>query len=82
MYVDLASGKMHAGSIEEIVVGKQQVQFQVQCQAPLPAGKNNPFKPFPHFPVKMYLSKMSTEVDMVDPDSVTGHYVCFKFSDE
>jgi hypothetical protein len=25
---------------------------------------------------------MSTEVDMVDPDSVTGHYARFKFSDE
>jgi 16S rRNA A1518/A1519 N6-dimethyltransferase RsmA/KsgA/DIM1 with predicted DNA glycosylase/AP lyase activity len=27
MYVDPASGKTHTGNIEEIVVGKQQVQF-------------------------------------------------------
>ncbi|KAJ7738564.1 hypothetical protein B0H16DRAFT_91149 [Mycena metata] len=48
-----SSGKIDAGSIEEIVVDKQQEGvFKVRRQAPLPEGKNDPFMRFPHFPAK------------------------------
>jgi hypothetical protein len=82
MYIDPASGKTYAGSIEEIVVGKQSVEFKVRRQAPLPPGKNDPFRIFPHFPAKTYSSQMSGDVDNIDPESIIGHYVRYNFSGE
>ncbi|KAJ7260682.1 hypothetical protein C8J57DRAFT_1072386, partial [Mycena rebaudengoi] len=82
LYVEPVSGKTYVGSIEEIVVGNHKAVFNVRHQAPLPPGKNDPFKTFPHFPAETYLSKMSDEVDTVDLASIIGHCACFVFSDE
>ncbi|KAJ6550110.1 hypothetical protein B0H19DRAFT_905926, partial [Mycena capillaripes] len=76
------SGKTYAGSIEEIIVGKTKTEFKVRHQAPLPPGKNDPFKRFPHFPAGKYSSKMSADVDTIEPGSIIGHYARYKFSDE
>ncbi|KAJ7106723.1 hypothetical protein C8R44DRAFT_638040 [Mycena epipterygia] len=81
-YVEPVSGKTHVGSIEEIVVGTQRVEFKVRRQAPLPPGKNDPFKNFPHFPATTYSSKMSDHVDSIAPESVIGHCARYEFSDE
>ncbi|KAJ7163656.1 hypothetical protein C8R46DRAFT_902178 [Mycena filopes] len=82
MYVE-DSGKTHAGSIEEISVDKkQQVVFHVRRQAPLPPGKNDPFKRFPHFPATTYSSLMSVDVDLIHPRSIIGHCARYNFSDE
>ncbi|KAJ7016118.1 hypothetical protein C8F04DRAFT_1349919, partial [Mycena alexandri] len=78
-----STGKTYAGSIEEIVVDKQQqVVFKVRWQAPLPKGKNDPFRRFTYFPATTYSSKMSDEVDVIHPSSIVGHYARFEFSEE
>ncbi|KAF7364612.1 hypothetical protein MVEN_00330400 [Mycena venus] len=82
MYVEPGTGKTRAGSIEEIIVGKQKTEFKVRRQAPLPPGKNDPFKIFPHFPAETYSSKMSADVDTIEPDSIISHYARYNFSDE
>ncbi|KAF7342082.1 hypothetical protein MVEN_01795500 [Mycena venus] len=82
LYVEPVSGKTYAGSIEEIVVGKQKAEFKVRRQAPLPPGKNDPFKKFPHFPAQTYSSKMSNNVDTIEPGSIIGHCARYEFSDE
>ncbi|KAJ7089606.1 hypothetical protein C8R44DRAFT_613175 [Mycena epipterygia] len=82
LYVEAVSGKTYAGSVEEIVVGKEKVEFKVRRQAPLPPGKNDPFKIFPHFPAQTYSSKMSDRVDTIAPGSVIGHVARYEFSDE
>ncbi|KAF7333201.1 hypothetical protein MVEN_02386000 [Mycena venus] len=82
MYVEPGTGKTRAGSIEEIVVGKQKTEFKVRRQAPLPPGKNDPFKIFPHFPAETYSSKMSADVDTIEPESIISHYARYNFSDE
>ena len=73
---------MYAGSIEKIVVGKEKAEFQVRRQAPLPAGKKDPFKMFPHFPAETYSSKMSADVDTIEPSLIISHYARYEFSDE
>ncbi|KAJ7099239.1 hypothetical protein B0H15DRAFT_771406 [Mycena belliarum] len=82
MYFLPSSGKTYAGSIEKIVVGKGTVDFTVRRQAPLPSGKNDPFKMFPHFPATTYSSKMSDEVDTIEPGCIIGHCARYNFSDE
>jgi hypothetical protein len=82
LYLDPGSGKSYAGSIEEIVVGSERTEFKVRPQAPLPPGKNDPFKAFPYFPAETYSSKMMDEVVSVEPHCIIGHCACFEFSDE
>ncbi|KAJ7749123.1 hypothetical protein B0H16DRAFT_1725162 [Mycena metata] len=54
------AGKVVAGSIESIEILETGPQFLVRRQAPLPAGKNDPFKPFPDLRAKTYSSKTPT----------------------
>ena len=82
LYIEQGSGKVIAGSIEQISAHESDLEFRVRRQAPLPAGKNDPFKRFPDFPAKTYSSAMSTQVDIIHPKSIIGHYARFKFSDE
>jgi hypothetical protein len=82
LYIEQGSGKVIAGSIEEITSLESGPEFRVRRQAPLPAGKNDPFKRFPDFPATTYSSAMSTQVDVIHPKAIIGHYAWFKFSDE
>ncbi|KAJ6626533.1 hypothetical protein B0H10DRAFT_2211135 [Mycena sp. CBHHK59/15] len=78
-----ASGRTWAGSIKEIIVnasGKGEVRFNVQHQAPLPKGKKDPFKAFPHFPAATYSSKMSDTVISIDPNFIISHCARYNFS--
>ncbi|KAJ7776952.1 hypothetical protein DFH07DRAFT_951571 [Mycena maculata] len=84
LYLD-DSGKTWAGSIEEIIVnanGKDEVRFNVRHQAPLPKGKNDPFRAFPHFLAATYSSKMSDTVVSIDPNSIVSHYARYNFSED
>ncbi|KAJ7090497.1 hypothetical protein C8R44DRAFT_648147, partial [Mycena epipterygia] len=79
-YLDDA-GKTWFGSIEKIKVTPQgSVRFAIRRQQPLPHGKNDPFKDFPHFPARTYSSKMAETLVEVDPSQVLGHYARFNFS--
>jgi hypothetical protein len=79
----LENGNIWFGSIEKIKVTPQgSVSFAIRHQEPLPAGKNDPFKAFPHFPARTFSSEMATTLVDVAPTKVLGHYARFNFSDE
>ncbi|KAJ7665156.1 hypothetical protein DFH06DRAFT_985719 [Mycena polygramma] len=81
-YLDVA-GKTWFGSIEKIKVTPEgSVSFAIRTQDQLPAGKNDPFKDFPHFPAYTYSSKMAETLVDVEPSRVLGHYARFNFSDD
>lgn len=80
MYIE--SGRTVAGSIEEINIRESGPEFLVRRQAPLPAGKNDPFKAFPDIAATTYSSKMSERVDTIHPKAIIGHYARFEFSDD
>lgn len=72
-----------AGSITKITGAGVSARFFIRRQAPLPANKKDPFKPFPHFPAKTYSSKMvDGPLDEIHPDRVLSHCARFEFSDE
>ncbi|KAJ6484909.1 hypothetical protein C8R45DRAFT_829718 [Mycena sanguinolenta] len=71
-----------AGSIQRISAENGQTYFHIRRQAPLPAGKFDPFLPFPYFPAKTYSSKMSALEDKVPPELVLSHCARYKFSDD
>lgn len=71
------------GSIQKITIVGAEVFFTIQRQAPLPRGKNDPFKAFPDFPAKTYSSRMmGGPMDQVPRSSLVSHYARFEFSDE
>ncbi|KAJ7251837.1 hypothetical protein B0H12DRAFT_1018400, partial [Mycena haematopus] len=76
------SGKTVAGSVEEINIRESGPEFVVRRQAPLPAGKNDPFKVFPDIAATTYSSKMSDQLDAIHPKAIIGHYARFEFSDD
>ncbi|KAJ7086813.1 hypothetical protein B0H15DRAFT_781765 [Mycena belliarum] len=76
------TGKVFAGSIESIEILETGPQFLVRRQAPLPAGKNDPFKPFPDLRAKTYSSKMANETDKIHAQAIIAHCARFEFSNE
>ncbi|KAJ7658858.1 hypothetical protein DFH06DRAFT_990078 [Mycena polygramma] len=71
-----------AGSIQRIGTEGEKTIFHIQRQAPLPAGKFDPFAPFPHFPPKTYSSRMEDVVDKVSPSSILSHCTRYEFTDD
>ncbi|KAH9940334.1 hypothetical protein B0H21DRAFT_659818, partial [Amylocystis lapponica] len=58
------------GSIKYVFDGK----FAVQRQIPVYDGTTDPFRHYPGFPAKLYSADLSTTLEVVEVEWVTGHY--------
>ncbi|KAJ6565160.1 hypothetical protein DFH09DRAFT_873950, partial [Mycena vulgaris] len=82
LYYPSSNAEAHiAGSIQRIETDGDDTIFHIQRQAPLPAGKFDPFAPFIHFPARTYSSMMEDIIDEVPPSSVFPHCARYNFSD-
>ncbi len=71
------------GCIKHIVVKKsKQVVYAVCEQLPAPEGSKDPFRFYPHFPAKVYSSKLSTELVLVEPSWVISHFARWKIDED
>jgi hypothetical protein len=65
------------GSIQYIIEtpGKSPtVRFAVSCQLPAPPNSIDPFFPYVDFPAKVFSTKLSPTLKVVEPDWVFAHY--------
>jgi len=56
--------------------------FTVQRQLEAPQGVLDPFKPDPHFTVKLYSSRLSEELEVVHVDWISCHFAHWQISSE
>ena len=71
------------GSIKYIVVKKsKQVVYAVCQQLPAPEGIEDPYRFYPHFPAKVYSSRLSAELVLVEPSWVVSHHARWKMDED
>ncbi|KAF8575838.1 hypothetical protein K439DRAFT_1368770, partial [Ramaria rubella] len=68
------------GSIQHIFYQEENLFFTVKCQECAIGDVLDPFKPYAHFPVKVYSPKLSGQLEVVEVDWVVSHYACWPIS--
>ncbi len=56
--------------------------FAVQRFLPIPAGIEDPYSIYPHFPARLYLSSPAVSLDLVCPDWITCQCASYPFSED
>lgn len=67
------------GIIQYIFLRTGRYSLAVRPLIPAERGVTDPFCIYPYFPAKLYLSQPSTDLELVQPNWVHGHYARWKF---
>ncbi|KAF8591820.1 hypothetical protein K439DRAFT_1644119 [Ramaria rubella] len=68
------------GSIQYIFYHGGEMTFAVRHQQPAIDDIVDPFKPYPHFPAKLYSSDLSEQLEIVKVNWVVGHFARWSIS--
>jgi hypothetical protein len=66
--------KLVPGCIKYIIDEPSRQQFAVNRQMPAPSGTIDPFRPYTHFPAEIFSTKLSPDLELVEPEWVETHY--------
>ncbi|KAF8577007.1 hypothetical protein K439DRAFT_1272857, partial [Ramaria rubella] len=68
------------GSIQHILYQEESLFFTIKCQECVIGDVLDLFKPYAHFPVKLYSPKLSGQLEVIEVDWVVSHYARWPIS--